>query len=376
MKLNYLAVYDRQRDSGVFRKIKDQLKGLSYYGLETELVKVGQWAGNILVFGRKINIIYHNWTSLKIDDDVSALYIRYQNSDLNFIRFLRRFKKGRPDRKIVVEIATYPYEKEWGKEAAYIKIKDKIFRNFLRLYVDRIVTFSRDNSIWGIKTIQSINCIDFSRIPICEVGSRPGNEIHMIAVATIRFWHGYDRVIEGVHQYYANGGERNIKVHLVGEGEDVPKYKLLVQAYHLEQQVIFHGQKEGPALDELYNICKIGLVGFGYHRAGITLLSSLKSREYAAKGLPMVIAGKIDIFPKEKAPFVLEVPQSENAVNIREILEWYDDLSSHYETEQHMASEIRALAYKKCDCKVVMEQLCKYLSHENDMEKDNELAKK
>lgn len=366
MKVNYLAVYDRKRSCGVYHKIVSQLYGLEQNGIEVQLTKVGQWVGSINVGNRKIDLPYYNWLNLKIDYDVDALYIRYQRSDLNFVRFLRRFKKERKKRKVIIEIASYPYEQEDAESAVYQRIKDRIFRNFLRFYVDRIVTFSEDSKIWGIRTIQGINGVDFSKYKLRDTNRGSEEVIHMVAVASMKPWHGYDRMIEGMNQYILGGGERKIKLHLVGNGIEIPKYKELVQRYHLEQDVVFYGQKEGKELDAIYDRCDIGIAAFGDSRKGAKLSSALKTREYAAKGLPMVNDIRIDIFPEEKYSFVYRVPADETPIDVQDLITWYDKLyGPHAENRKKVAEYIRHIAEQKCSNKITMQETAEFIKTED-----------
>ena len=63
--------------------------------------------------------------------------------------------------RTVIEIPTYPYEAEGrtSLRGRVIQVLDKIFRKKLKKYVDRIVTYSDDKMIFGIKTINTINGI-------------------------------------------------------------------------------------------------------------------------------------------------------------------------------------------------------------------------
>lgn len=364
MKVNYLAVYDRKRSCGVYNKIISQLHGLELNGIETQLTKVGQWVGSINVGNQKIDLPYYNWLSLKIDNDVDALYIRYQRADLNFIRFLRRFKKKGKERKIIIEIASYPYEQEDTESAVYQRIKDRIFRNFLRFYVDRIVTFSEDSKIWGIRTIQGINGVDFTKHRVRDTRQCSNEVIHMVAVASMQPWHGYDRMIEGMNQYILDGGDRKIKLHLVGNGIEIPKYKELVQKYHLEGNVFFYGQKEGKELDEIYDKCDIGIGSLRIRQ--VKVLSSLKTREYAAKGLPMVNDIRIDIFPEEQYSFVYRIPADETPVDIQDLIAWYDKLyGEHAENRKKVAEYVRHAAEQKCSNRVTMRGIAEYFKAES-----------
>lgn len=352
MKLLYIADCKRRRDIGVYHKIMDQLEGFRYYGIDARLVGVS-------------NDKKSKWRNICIKQDIDVLYIRYPMSDFSFICFLRKFKKERSLRKIIIELPTYPYEGEERLDNIISILKDRIFRKFLRFYVDRIVTFSLHPLIFGIKTIRSVNGLDFSQITIKKCDDKLQKSIDLIAVATMKMWHGYERIIEGLNIYYSNGGKHDIRLHLVGIGPEINKYKKLTKQYHLENYIVFHGQKEGRELDAVYDICDIGLVGFGYHRTGISLLSSIKTREYVAKGLPMVIAGRVDVLPAEKYDFVLEEPADETPINIEEMIKWYGNLVEKCCSKELLTREIRRVSLKKCDSKIVMKKLCRFLYGRN-----------
>lgn len=360
MKILYLAVFDRKRDIGVYHKIKDQLKGFGSNGIEARLVNISQSVSRVTFLNHDLITVYYGWENIRIDNDIEALYIRYNKSSFGMINFLRKFKAKRSDRKIIIELPTYPYDGESNKEEFLIDLEDKVCRRLLKRYVDRLVTYSTDREIFGIRTIRTINGINFDDVALREVQGS-SDEINMIAVASMKPWHGYERIIVGIKNYYHSGGRRKICLHLVGSGPEVPMYKQLVKQYGLEEQIKFYGVKEGEALQSLYNRCDVGLVGFGYYKTGIHLLSAIKTREYAAMGLPMVIAGRIDIFPASKYQFILEEAENGEPVNIERLIHWYDELyGADGLKKQEVAEMIRAIALKKCDSKITMKAISRY----------------
>lgn len=108
--------------------------------------------------------------------------------------------------------------------------------------------------------------------------------------------HGYDRLIEGIKKYYDLGGDTNIIYHLVGEGEEIKRYKDLVLKYGIEKHVLFYGFKTSSDLDALYEKADIAINSLAIHRIGLQTESTIKSKEYAAKGLPMVSSYAVDAF--------------------------------------------------------------------------------
>jgi hypothetical protein len=160
-------------------------------------------------------------------------------------------------------------------------------------------------------------------------------------------------------EYYKNGGTRNIIFHMVGDGMAVPQYHKLVKEYHLEKHVIIYGNKSGAELDEIYKHSFIGLDGLARHRSGNMTNSSLKSREYTAKGIPFVSSVDIDFADKDW-PYVMRVPQDETPIDMNKVIEFYDKVYGNRDCNE-VAKEIRSYAESRCDMKVVMQPIIDYI---------------
>lgn len=117
----------------------------------------------------------------------------------------------------------------------------------------------------------------------------------MIAVSSLYYWHGYDRTIEGLKNYYEGTHSKEVNLYIVGTGPEFVKYEKLIKEYDLENHVFLTGYKSGSALDELYAKCIIGLDSMGRHRSGVSFNSSLKGKEYCAKGLIIVSGVKTEL---------------------------------------------------------------------------------
>ena len=252
-----------------------------------------------------------------------ACYIRYDFSDRGLISLLKVLKKHA--RRIILELPTYPYEGE-NQKGILNKIKlciDKHYRKYLSNYIDYIVTFYDGyREIFGVPVIVIPNGFDFSTMKLVN-SELHKDEIHIIAVSSMREWHGYERMIEGIKNYYKHSNNLdNFVLHLVGNGREYKKYKSLVEQYHLEDHIIMEGPLHGEQLDKLYELCGIGVDSLARHRSGITVLSSLKSREYGAKGLPIINSCKIDIIDDD-FPYLLKVPSDETPIDMSEVAAFY-----------------------------------------------------
>lgn len=301
--------------------------------------------------------------------DAVFLYFRMPPIDYSFLQYLKKIKQ-RTNCIVLLEIPTYPYD---GEKATRGKISDFFYlrkerhnRKKLHKYIDRIVTFSNDKEIFGIKTINTINGVDFN-------GIRPANytisdeSINIIEVSIARFWHGYDRFIRGMGNYYRQGGKENLVFHIVGDGPEIELYKKLCLEYGLENHIVFHGNLTGEALDEVYNKCCIGIDAIGCHRKTKTKygISSIKSREYAAKGLPMIVSLDIDFLP-DNYEYCLTVPFDDSDILIDDVISFYHRIFDNGDASEVIKS-IREYSYSRCDINITMKPVINYILQKNDL---------
>lgn len=356
MKILYLTSVSMTEHSGVSKKIKAQCEALEYlkneidlcyinrnneFCISRELYKNGEY--NILkkfklsskvlkkIYALRLIYNYKDVINYIKNNNYEIIYIRYiYSSNIGFINFLKKIKKINKNIKIIVEIPTYPYDVELLKSSFLDKIRflqENYYRKKLKKYVDRIVTFSNDNEIFGIKTIKINNGIDINQISIIKrLKKQKNKEISFISVAQIAFWHGIDRFILAMGEYYKNNPKDIIKFHIVGNGnkEIMEELKKLVKENNLDDYIIFYGYKSGKDLDEIYNKSDIGIGSLGNFRKGILNGGALKNQEYCAKGLPFIIAGYDDNY--KDVDFMYKVTADESLINLNEIINWYKNL--------------------------------------------------
>lgn len=288
-------------------------------------------------------------------------YIRYDLCTMEFIKLLRILKKS--VNAIVLEVATYPYDKEYSGLVGKARLKyDAFWGKYLSKYVNRVISFYPvpSNSFFGVQVKTVPNGFDFEKVHMISSDVVP-NDIDIAAISTMRNWHAYERIIQGFSDYY-NGGKtvkRKVYLHLVGKGPDENKYRELVHKSSLDDYVIFHGPMSGEKLDNLLEKCEIGLDSLGRHRTGISVLSSLKSREYGAKGLPIINSCKIDVLDDD-FPYLLRVPGDESNICVQDIIKFYDKVFAE-KSRLKVACEIRNYIEGRCSMKNVMAQALEQL---------------
>lgn len=285
------------------------------------------------------------------DKRYDACYVRYDFSDPGFLKLLKGVRSICP--VTALELPTYPYEHE-NSIGVLNRVKmaiDRRYRKQLHRYIDFIVTFYDGyDHLFGIPVLVIPNGFDFSTMQLVK-GDLPSDGIHIIAVSSMREWHGYERMIEGLHLYYQGGekNKRNYILHLVGNGREYGKYARLATEYGLERHIAMEGAMHGEALDALYEKCALGIDSLARHRSGISVLSSLKSREYGAKGLPVINSCKIDILDEDFS-YMLQVPADETPIDMNAVGAFYDQCFSH-KSRLEVGMEIRSYIMNKAGMK-------------------------
>ena len=179
------------------------------------------------------------------------------------------------------------------------------------------------------------NGIDVDKIRIREITSQSDSKLHVLCVAQVAYWHGIDRFIRGLNEYESTPDKKNIVLHIVGDGAELPHLKELTAELNLQDSVIFHGFKSGKELDEMFDICHIAIGSLAGFRAGLTELSSLKSREYCARGIPFLMASKDADFP-EGFNWVQMVPAEENPIDMNTVVDFANRVMADPEHPQKM----------------------------------------
>lgn len=257
-------------------------------------------------------------------EKIGFVYIRsYHNANPFTIHFVKALKKN--GAKVVIEIPTYPYDQEYITARMKLDLLvDKCFRRQMAQTLDAIVTFSNVPVIFGQHTIRISNGVDFSAIRMKTIMNDTSACLHLIGVAEIHYWHGFDRLIRGLANYYQTPRKYKVYFHIVGNpsGErEVQEVATPIIENELEEYIIMHGAQHGEVLDTLFNHADMGIGSLGRHRSHITHIKTLKNREYAARGIPFIYSETDSDF--DNRPYVWKVPANEEAIDIDRLVEFY-----------------------------------------------------
>lgn len=353
---------------GVENKVCQQIEEFSKYFKMKEL-EISRIPGHALT--KRLFFYDRLYNIEEIVDEIEApgfLYIRKPIIDRSIIKLLKYVKDNFPQCKIILELFTYPYDldcylrKELFLANFMYFIKEAYYRQRLKLYVDRIVTFSKDTNIWGIPAIQTQNGIDVHNCPLHKKKeAQKDAPIHLISVAGNQIHHGYDRLIKGLARYYKENNSRIIYYHIVGEGKELKNYKRLVKEHNVDDYVFFCGNLYGKELEEEYEKCDLAIASIGMHRIKLKFSSTLKTKEYLAKGIPFIYAGDIDVITAYgEVSFALQIPYDDSDVDMKEIITFIDNLYEKNSKEE-LSMAMRTIAENTIGIDVVMKEIIDFI---------------
>ena len=237
---------------------------------------------------------------------------------------------------------------------------DQLYRRKLARQLEAIVTFTSEQHIFGQRTINISNGVDFDSMPLHQRVDT-ARELHLIGVAEVHFWHGYDRLIAGLGEYYRTASaapRKPVYFHIVGgvwktemhNSEHAPGFAELIEKYGLQDKVIFHDQLFGDALNAVFDQSSFAIGSLARHRSGISDIKTLKNREYASRGLPFVYSENDSDFDHQ--PYVLKVPADESPVDVARIVAFEEQLRM---SPLEIRQTVEHLSWKVQMAKVVSE---------------------
>ena len=370
MKILFLVYHGFSPHSGISKKIQYQVKGLRENGHEVHLCyydqdSSGHWCrfvddqmiknyGNGKWAGLRQRIDYQCIYDYCIREKIEFVYARcFMNATPFLIRLFKKLRKA--GIHSVTEIPTYPYDQEFigysRQERLKLKI-DQLFRHLLYQQMDALVTFSDAERIFGQRTIRISNGVDFDSIPLhnCQL-SIVNSQLNLIGVAEVHDWHGFDRVMAGIGEYYnakqiTNSHQPDVFFHVVGgvhPNRMNNVFAPIINQYGIQDKIIFHGQLFGDELTKVFNQCQFAIGSLGRHRSGITVIKTLKNREYATRGIPFIYSEQDSDFDNQL--YVLKAPADESPIDIQQIIDFVESFKMKPEeirrTVEHLTWNIQ-----------------------------------
>ena len=363
LRVLYISIYTKTPESllsdGVMKKIHLHIDCLEKLGDEVDYVFNDEQSIYIRSDGKDIRLGVKNSKGFKYFNKILCLcrkfikankkkydfiYIRhvaFNLSGYNALKYLNKISN-----RIYLEFPTFAIPKKTLKN----RIK-YYFNKKLHKYIHKAVLDSLDEEAYKMPTLRITNGTDLTKIE----PRKPtySDTINVLMVAYLQEYHGVDKIIDACKNYYDKGGNRNVVFHIVGEG---PIYKQLVKLCDdegMNRYVHFYGKLSGQSLFDVYDKCEVGISSLANKEVGVTCSSTLKSKEYLAKGLPIISDTMLDVFVN-KPKYYFHILKDE--FNIPELIEFYDSVYKNRNKEQ-IIKEIRKFAEETCDMYKVFSQL-------------------
>lgn len=370
MKKGYYIHFNARDTVGVSKKIDEQLEvfgrcfQIKEINIELKSKSYLKNIGAMLPFGSL------QWNYKNAEEEMTYkpdfIYVRKPLFDRQAYFFFLRIKTRFPECKLLMEVHSWPYSFLFFSKACVLVIKDRIYASRIKQNVDRYITYTKDDFILGVPTIKTKNGINVDKQKAVTHKDFSDNEIHIIAVAIFQEAHGYERLLYGLSEYYQNGGKTHFYLHMIGDGAEKKKYQEIIKACDLCEYVFLEGIKKGTELEKEYEIADLAAAVFGLYKIGLSNSSALKTREYLAKGLPIITGCKEDAFEGSTNNYCLEFPNDESWIDFCKVEEFYHELYDN-EDKNKVALEIRQFAKKTVDMEVVMRPIVGFIRNQKGL---------
>ena len=266
------------------------------------------------------------------------IYMRKKLVTSKAIKLLKKHKNY--GGKLIVEIPSFGVEEASLGLIRNLAIRffakyNKQFEEFVDLYT--LIGNNCPSSFKGKPSMEIVNGVSLDIIPV-KKQQELYSEIHMIALASMRDWQGFDRVILGMSKY--SGNERLI-LHLVGQDFDGSVHRWMEKAEELNIScnVIDHGPLYSEQLTQVFDTCHLAIGALALHRRGGLVASALKVREYTARGIPFIYAYDDSALDGTEW-FALRFPSEDEEIDFNRVIPWLKDIYAR----KNVAREIRQFA--------------------------------
>lgn len=394
MKVLYISVADSYNNSsGIQKKINHQIKALHKLKVDIDAFVVTKTNHNLplnntdidtnyvrympinmktypKLLNRNNPIAFKYYIEKKCYQKMNEIVQYYENLDLIYLRNLRgspyllQFAKKYSDKIIIEHQSKYLDEfKKSGKLLRYLL--ELLYKPFIYKYIRGCVCVTKEiedyHSKWfnrmHIFTKVITNCFEVASVKIRKTPHYDNLNIRILFVGDIKYWHGVDRVINGLHHY---SGDKTIKLYIIGDGEYKQTLINIVDDLRMADYVFFIDPKNSVDLDFYFDTCHVAIGSLAAHRKNMYQTSALKIREYLSRGMPFLVSDiDEDLENKEIEPFYLKVSPDDNPIKINEVIKFVEEVNI---IEDH-PNRIRSYALHKIDSNIKMRELKNFFSY-------------
>lgn len=310
MKVYYISRVNLSESPGVAKKIEMQADQWVSFGHEVRLAVVGESATDRACLDRSgfsqqtfpaTGISQFNDVLKTVFEDISnyrpdVVYLRVPYWLPNLHPILKAFP-------CVVEVNSdepleYRRNHSLLKYLLYMATRERYFRN-----VKGIVVVSKSISHklekFGVPVAVVPNSVSLDRFPALPPATGEQPRLSFIAGAPAA-WHGSDKIVKLANHF------KNWTFDMIGDTD--------LGETEAPANMVFHGRLFGQDLQNVLANSDIGISPLAHHRIGIDEISPLKTGEYLAHGLPVIMGYRDTRFLEDNYPFILRLPGCETNV--------------------------------------------------------------
>lgn len=299
-------------------------------------------------------------------DKTDIFYLRYPGASKGLFKISKKFGPkivSEHQSKEIDEIKSYEDQNKFGLSPS--KLMSWYLYTFLPIYnenkwglsyakhINSIVTVTNEIAKYQSKkgcknVIVSTNGIDANKFPI-RLLPIFDNELRLLFLkgsAGFSPWNGFDRLVDSIDSFNCHSNNQiKIKLYVYGskvEGE-------IPQRDYIEEK----GYVSGEELTEVFNKMHIGVSGLQVYLKNFKEGSSLKIREYVARGLPFIYAYTDPDLNDEAKAFSLEFPNDDSAIDMQKVI----DFAKKNILDTDHPQKMRKYAKEHLDYEVKMKRL-------------------
>jgi glycosyltransferase involved in cell wall biosynthesis len=365
MKVAYInCLLSPSGEIGVETKLCRQAKAISLLGIDMDVCYINfkqQLKGDRVVFHRrpdgplhKVSSMLFRYTSIEkyIDTDkYDLLVLRYSGGDCSALSpFFRRNGK-----KVVTEHHTKELDEAFTSQSIPIQkalslsmeryLGPKLIKGCRGLIgvTDEIRQYELQRAGNRLPACTIPNGVLVQDIPFSKHGTYNGSILKLVCLANaFQVWQGLDRVLAGLKQYTS----RRPFLHLKVVGHVPPRSLNGIDRldHHSNVKVDFLGRLYGADLEEVLGEAHVAFSSLALFRKGMKEACALKTREFVARGLPLVVGYRDPDF-QDTEVFLLPIAPNNSPVDIDQVVTFAERVL----TQKGLCGYMREYAEERLD---------------------------
>jgi hypothetical protein len=215
-----------------------------------------------------------------------------------------------------------------------------------------------ENAITGTNYVRMISgdAVNAKLFPVRKFQPEPDvlRMIFLKGAVTHADFNGLDRLFMGMSAY-----KGNMKLQLRLYGRNLESEKRQIQQYGIQDMVELNGFIDKKGIDEIMNSVDLGVGALGVHRKGLQSTTTIKAREYFARGLPFFYGHNDPDFSTSPTAknFCLEYEANDTPIDMEHLIQWYSNL----EDQQRIPDKMHQFAVDYLDYNIKMQRLFEFL---------------